>query len=159
MADLQLKVPQQVKNRLRKALLLRRRRLRRQEHEVEIAEGRHLAAAGAAEADERDAGRRLFQDALGAEVVSDADELVVEKGSRLSDSAAIAGLRDETPSNFLAAGRQGIAENIGGIGGQSLAAGKFSKTFGQRPSIDDCALICDVVQAHGLRSAAIRLSL
>ena len=59
MADLELQIPQQMEHRFGGALLLARRRLGRQEHEVEVAERRHLAAAGAAEADQRETVERL----------------------------------------------------------------------------------------------------
>ncbi len=100
MADLELQVPQQVKHRLRRALLLGVGAFARQEHQVEVAEGRHLAAAGPAEPDERDPGRRLVQDALGDEVVGEADELVVEEGGRLRGSAAIARLSERDAGRF-----------------------------------------------------------
>ena len=54
MANLELEVPQQVKNFFGGAFLSRGWRGARKKHEVEITVRRHLAAAGAAEADERE---------------------------------------------------------------------------------------------------------
>ena len=64
MADLELQVPQQVKHRLGGSLLLGRRRLRGQEHQVEVAERRHFAAPRPAEPDQRQVLRRIVEQPL-----------------------------------------------------------------------------------------------
>ena len=81
MADLELQVPQQMEDRFGRRFDVGARRLGGQHHQVEVAVGRHLPAAGAAEADQRDlAADRRADHALGHIIVSEADDLVVEEG-------------------------------------------------------------------------------
>ena len=87
MADLQLQVPQQVEHRLDRLLDLGGRLGAGQEHQVEVAERRHLAAPGAAQPDDRQLGR------IGARhmLVSEPDELGVEISGGARGGAAALG--------------------------------------------------------------------
>jgi len=92
MADLELQIPQQVQGRFGGALLVGIRGFRGQEHEIEIAERRHLAAPRAAKADERNRLGSLSRQALADEVPGEADKLIVEEGGRLRRGAPVAGV-------------------------------------------------------------------
>ena len=143
-----------------RALLLGGRRLGGQEHEVEVAERRHLAAAGAAEADQRDAPSiGCVEHALGDEIVGEADELVVEEGGRLGRRPAAAGLVGQPPRDLRAARRRAPRAGSSATSAVScLPPGKRGEPLGDRPPVDDRAAILDVEQAHGSRSAASRFS-
>ena len=160
MADLELQVPQQVKHRLGSALLLRRRRLRGQEHEVEIAEGRHLAAAGPAEPDQREAlaggwsrrARRRNRRRGGR----------AGRGGKRSPGRRrghCRARRDETPRDFRAAGGERVAQRMS-VASRSAACrvrSAASRSASARRSMI-ARWSVDVEQAHAARSAAIRLS-
>ena len=122
MADLELQVPQQMEDRFGRSLDLGARRLGGQHHQVEVAVGRHLPAAGAAETDQRDlAADRRADHALGHIIVSEADDLVVEEGSGLRGGAAAAGFFDQPPADLGAPGLERLAQDRGHLAALLLA--------------------------------------
>src|SRR5205085_7467500 len=108
----------------RGAFLFGRRSLAGEEHEVEVAEWRHLAAARAAERDNRDSTGRFIEDPTCDEIVCQPNELVVEEGRGLGRGAAIAGLVQEPPGDLRPAMFEGSAENRRGLGSELLATSK-----------------------------------
>ena len=125
MTDLELQFPQQVEHRLGRGLLLRRRSRCGQHHQVDVAVRRHLAAAGAAERDQR---QRVGRRAPGGMFVGKADDLVVKEGSRVRRRPAVARISGKPPRDLLPAALEGVAEDCGGIGpaGAGRAARQLS---------------------------------
>ena len=122
MADLELQVPQQVQDRFGGLFLVCIRRLRRQEHQVEVAERRHFAAPGAAEADERHAAGRLLDDPSAGKIPCQANDLIVEERRCQRSGAAIARLDGQAAGHLLAAARQRVGEDAGSLTGDLPAA-------------------------------------
>jgi len=159
MADLQLQVPQQVKHCFRRLPLLRRRNLRGQEHEVEVAEGRHLAAARAAEADEHELfAQRLVEQAFIHEVVDQPDKLVVEESRGLRGRSSVTGFLGQAFRDFRPAMFKGIAQDRRRSGRELLAGTLLGKPLGYGSAVDDRAAILDIEKVHHSRSDAKRLS-
>ena len=121
MTDLQLQVPQQVEHGFRGPFLLSSGRLGGEEHQVEVAVGRHFTASGAAEADDGKLPGVGAQDAFEDEVVGDPHQLVVEEGRGLRSRAAIAGLLGEAARDFPAPGGERPGKNDACLGRQFLA--------------------------------------
>ena len=112
-ADLELEIPQQVERWLRPRAPGRVRRRGGQEHQVEIAERRHFAAAGAAEADQREPrADRFIGQSIGDEIIGQANDLVVEEGGRVRGRAAAPGSSREPPGNLGAAVRERVAQDV-----------------------------------------------
>ncbi len=97
MADLQLEVPEQMEDRRNRCLLACGRFGAGQEHQVEIAERSHFAAAGAAEADDC---YGLGEGAGCHEIVGETHQLVVEVGRRSRRSSSAVGIGGE-PTGHL----------------------------------------------------------
>ncbi len=143
MADLQLQVPQDLEDGLDQPLMLRRRLGLGQEHEIDVAERRHLAAAGAAEADD---GHRRDVRVAGDEIVSETDDLVVEVGRCAGGGASGVGLKVEATSDLCPALLQGGAQQFGRET-VAVAAGRDRReAVRDRPPIDDRALVLDAVE-------------
>ncbi len=93
-----------------------------QHHQVEVAVGRHLPAAGAAETDQGDlAADRRADHALGHIIISEADDLVVEEGSGLCGGAAAAGFLGQAPADLRASGFERLAQDRGHFAALLLA--------------------------------------
>ena len=92
-------------------LLLSGRCLGGEEHQVEVAVGRHFATAGASEADDGKLAGVRADYAFADEVVGDPHQLVVEEGGGLRSRAAIAGLLREAARDFLATRRERIGKH------------------------------------------------
>ncbi len=154
MADLELQIPQQMKHRFGGAPLRCRWRLFRQEHEVEVAERRHLAAAGTAEPDERKTVERLADDAPGDEIVAEPNELIVEEGGGLGGGTAVARLLPQPLRDFLTPSIERSAKHPGPFGAKLLAGLERGQMIADRAAVDDRALVVDMREAHPSFSAA-----
>ena len=107
MADLQLQIPQDVEQRLDDLFAPGDVAAGAEEHEVEVAERRHLPASGAAKANDGNslAGGRIGigVDPLDDQVVGKAHQLVRQEGIGCRDDAAPAWLGGQAPGDFGAA--------------------------------------------------------
>ncbi len=158
MADLQLQVPQQVKHGFGRALLVRRRLAGGEDHEVEVAERRHLAAAGAAEADDRQGlRRRIALQGAGDEVVGNADDLVVEIRRRPRRRAAPVRIMIEPAGDLGAAAVERRAQQLQRPGVAIASLGQRGQSVGKRAAVDNRAAILDAFELHLPCSAATRL--
>ena len=137
MADLELQIPEQMKNRLGGALLFRGRRLGGQEHEVEVAERRHFAAPGAAERDDREVSGRLLEQPVRDKIVRQPNELIVQESGRLRGGAAIARFSTQSSGDFGAAIFERAAQDRRGLGVERLASAQGGEPVGQRAAVDD----------------------
>ena len=112
----------------------------RQDHEVEIAEGRHLAAPGAAQADQGDASAGGWSECV-TEIVSQADDLVVQEGGRPRGRAAVARLVGQPPRDFRAAAVKRLAEDFRRLRRASYP-GQRCESVANRPAVDDRSAVC-----------------
>ena len=144
MADLEFEIPQEVEHRLSDLFLRRGRRGCGEEHEIEVAERRHLAAPGAAEPDQRQAGRLIVYAARHM-IEREANDLIVKKGVGLRRRPAAPGLFAQPASNFGAARFQRIAQDRRGL---ALLPGP-GQPVGHGAAIDDRAPMIDVEQRAG----------
>ncbi len=159
MADLEFQVPEEMQDCFGRAFDIGSRRLRREEHQVEVAEGRHFAATGAAEADERQfAAKRLFEQALDHEIVSKPHELVVEEGRRLRRCAAVPGRFGQSPGDFGTAVVERAAKDRRSLGGEFLALAQSADPAGEAAAVDDRPAVFDIEEAHVSCRAPNRLS-
>ena len=118
-ADLQARIPQHVEDVLDDLLGKRRRLRRQQKHQVDVGEGRQLAAAVAAGGDHRllaTAGGVAGIDVCRREVVDGADELVDEERVRLHHFGSARALFLEPSAHLADAPVQGGLEYLQGIG-------------------------------------------
>ena len=102
MTNLQFQIPKKVEDRLGNALLFCAwAAYRRQEHQIEITVGGHLAATRPAEARPAQAPRpTILDDPARDEVVDKPNELVMKESRRLRSRAAIAGLLRQALRDF-----------------------------------------------------------
>src|SRR5690349_3855484 len=147
-ANLQLQIPQQVKHRLRCALLLARRGFRGEEHQIEVAERRHLAATGAAKSDDRQALDGLVENSLRNEVVGEAHELIVKEGGGASRGAAVARLDGQPPRDLVAAMFESAAEDGRRFADDLFAGLQCRQPVGNPAAVDDRAPVVDIEEAH-----------
>ncbi len=131
MADLELQVPQQMEHRLDALLGPRRPPVERQEHQVDVAERRHFAAPGPAEADD---GNLLFIVA-GDEVMREANQLVVQIGGRSRRGAAAVGVGAEPAGDLGAAFVERVPEDVRASAWRASALSAASSSASERRSM------------------------
>ena len=94
-------------------LLAPRRFRRRQEHQVDVAERRHLAPAGSAQPDDRHGlGSLRTCQCIGGEIICEPDDLVVKKSGRMGCRPATARLQCQPPGDLGAALLQRAAKDL-----------------------------------------------
>ena len=115
--------------------------LAREEHEIEVAEGRHFSAAGAAQADQSETVDRRIQHSPADEIIGQPDELVVQESRGLRGGAAIAWLVGQPACDLGAAGGECFGENLAGFGCQIVAGAQAGQAIRDGTPIDDRALV------------------
>ena len=140
------------------ASLRGRRRLECQQHQVEVAVGRHLAAAGAAEADGGQSAGILSDHALADEVVGQPYELIVQEGGGLRGRPTIARFLGQPSRYFRAAGGERFGEELAGLRGQAVALKRVQAACHQAP-IDDRALLVWAMTLDGHEPSSHGLAL
>ena len=111
-----------MKHRLSRALLVRLRVLRGEEHQVDVAVGRHLAPPGAAEANEREGlAERRIHDPFADEVPGEPHQLIMEECGGLRRGPAVPRFLGQAPGDFGAPGGERLGKDRGGIGAHRLA--------------------------------------
>ena len=139
MAELELQVPQQSEQPLGKRGFGAAGLGLGQDHEVDVAVRRHLAAPGAAKPDQSDALRTIFGDM----VERQANDLVVEIGDGFGGGTAGRGVRGKALGDFGAALVECIAQDAGWV--------TLSQRGCDRAAVDDRPALPDVVEAHDAR--------
>ena len=136
--DLELQVPQKMQRRFGRALLRGSRRFRRQEHEVEVAIRSHFAATRPAKSDKRETvAAPLINHSAANEVPGKTNKLVMQESAGVRGGPAIPGLLDQTASDFGAARRQYVGQNLGRSRQLRSPTRESAKTVGNGATLND----------------------
>ena len=154
-ADLQLQLPHQVEEGFDGLFLRRRCLCGGEEHEVEITEGRHLAAASSAQ---RNESHRLRRIAGRDEIISEANQLIVEVGGRARRCSSAVGLQRQAQGDFRSALFQRPAKELRREALPVGSGGKRSERVGDTASVDDGARPVDGFEERSAhRSLALHI--
>src|SRR5205823_2740121 len=87
-------------------------------------------------------------------IISEPDELIVEKRGRLGGGAAVPRLLAQALGNFGATIFECAAQDRRGFGGKLLSAAQALQPIGDCAPVDDRAAVLDIEEVHVCRSTA-----